>query len=816
LKYLKYMAVVLLILAVLAAAFHLYRESIVRAFANSVLSEQNIAITEIAIDSLRTDYVHLSYLVLEQDNGTRLQISGLSFPLNYSAGGHNRITADEFELVPPGTAQQPPALADILRTFLQMPDLVRNSEIAVSSVRLPGVPLINDFLWKTASDGQQLSFAIEQAHVGLIVDSPVSGEHKAHVTVGIDDTRDAASLALSIADSVGGLSVDGSTAIKLTAWLTTLKSVGMLPGSIQSLSADLDGHVTLALYDDALQPVTVTAELSLPGEFSADYRVADGFLVHAQARSAEQIRLHINYPAFDWSAEIGEVYARVQINDNDELPLHLSGLTCRAGILCTTKSSLETGPLQFGGTTIANLKLAATLALAMSDSTRISVAPDLSLTMTGIDAPGYMASSVQLMQTSGAQLEIDDTGWRGDIERLELLFETLSDRQSLTATVPVTLDTLQFRDSGTTVTTNMFVQPATAALTWNDIGVVAPGAKGNVSFREQQVAALLSVTDDTGSLAAQLDVSYDLASDSGSILVHGAELDFEQAQLSSQLLEWPYAWDIVSGKWTSEVKLNWTGNAAATAYSGTASQRVTGLAVQYKDVAFTGLNTTITTTIDPSAGVTFSPASLSVDLLDVGVPVRSINAEFALDVADKSVQVDKVSMSLLGGQLLADPFRFGLNEEERYDIVLRPKSIQLQFMLDLAEFRDIKLSGSISGVIPMAITGKTITVTDGRLESDPPGGVIRYLPGLDAGDGPLDLVSRALANFQFESLTSDVNYTENGDLKQQMRLTGINPDMDDRQPVILNLGVENNIPSMLKSLQAARSIEEILERNSAN
>ena len=53
------------------------------------------------------------------------------------------------------------------------------------------------------------------------------------------------------------------------------------------------------------------------------------------------------------------------------------------------------------------------------------------------------------------------------------------------------------------------------------------------------------------------------------------------------------------------------------------------------------------------------------------------------------------------------------------------------------------------------------------------------------------------------------------DLKLQMRLTGINPDMDETQPVILNLGVENNVPQLLRSLQATRSIEEILEKRSA-
>lgn len=121
----------------------------------------------------------------------------------------------------------------------------------------------------------------------------------------------------------------------------------------------------------------------------------------------------------------------------------------------------------------------------------------------------------------------------------------------------------------------------------------------------------------------------------------------------------------------------------------------------------------------------------------------------------------------------------------------------------------------------MKVNETSVTIVDGRLESDPPGGVIRYGAGDDSGEDTapateLGLVTRALSNFQFDSLTADVNYTDKGDLILQMRLTGINPDMDALQPVILNLSVENNIPQLLRSLRATRTIEDILERRSAN
>jgi hypothetical protein len=104
------------------------------------------------------------------------------------------------------------------------------------------------------------------------------------------------------------------------------------------------------------------------------------------------------------------------------------------------------------------------------------------------------------------------------------------------------------------------------------------------------------------------------------------------------------------------------------------------------------------------------------------------------------------------------------------------------------------------------------------IDGEAPGGVIRYLPGIapdDTGATGIDLVTRALSNFEYETLTAEVDYSKDGNLKLQMQLTGRNPDMESDRPIVLNLGVENNIPQMLKSLQAARAVEEILERRLA-
>jgi hypothetical protein len=220
----------------------------------------------------------------------------------------------------------------------------------------------------------------------------------------------------------------------------------------------------------------------------------------------------------------------------------------------------------------------------------------------------------------------------------------------------------------------------------------------------------------------------------------------------------------------------------------------------------------LSASIDTQTGHDFQPTTLSLDLLDLGLPLSKIAAEFQIGGDLSSVQVDSLSIQVLGGTMRTDPFNYS-KDATATSIMVRLESIQLALMKSLAEFDSIDIEGSVSGVLPASIIGDHITVDKGRLESDDPGGAIRYRAGnTGADDSELGLVTRALSNFEYETLTSDVTYTEDGDLLLSMRLEGVNPDMDPTQPVVLNLNVENNIPKMLRSLQATRSIQEIFER----
>jgi len=249
-------------------------------------------------------------------------------------------------------------------------------------------------------------------------------------------------------------------------------------------------------------------------------------------------------------------------------------------------------------------------------------------------------------------------------------------------------------------------------------------------------------------------------------------------------------------------------------FDGQASLAAAGLAGFYGDTAFTGLSTRLKTSYQDGFGFVAEPSTITVALVETGLPVENLSADYTLDPNALSVDVENLQMTAFGGIIRADPFSFHTDTTSN-TLTLKAESIDLRELLSLQEFETIDVSGSIAAVLPLMIEDDTVTIVNGTLTGEPSGGVIRYRPVSlpdDSDVSSIAFATRVLSNFKFEKLSSDVNLTKDGDLNLQLRLTGRNPDLDEKRPVVLNLGVENNIPQMLRSLRAARAVEEILEK----
>jgi len=344
--------------------------------------------------------------------------------------------------------------------------------------------------------------------------------------------------------------------------------------------------------------------------------------------------------------------------------------------------------------------------------------------------------------------------------------------------------------------------------------ILAPTVRTDLLASNDRLSASARFTTPEGGVSGEAEVSHDLVDGHGSLSLETATIAFDKLGLSDVFTDWPYDFDIEAGLGKAEAGISWTGMGEQFAYEGTAAVNADSLAGRYADIAFVGFNSRLDIGLDSEAGFSLKPARFDVALVDIGFPVENISGTATPYLDESAVGVSELSMSVLGGTVTADPFRYEL-DAERNELTLRADGVQLPLMADLADLEAVTISGSVSGEIPVTIRGNKVVIDGGHLENDPPGGVIRYRGGAATGvvedTSQLGIVTRTLRNFEFDSLTSAVNYSRDGDLVLKMRLKGINPDVDPTQPVILNLSVENNVPQMLRSLQATRSIEDVLE-----
>jgi hypothetical protein len=300
-------------------------------------------------------------------------------------------------------------------------------------------------------------------------------------------------------------------------------------------------------------------------------------------------------------------------------------------------------------------------------------------------------------------------------------------------------------------------------------------------------------------------------------------LDGAGKSLSAYMAGWPYPFDLMTGTLAADVALQWQPPAAQPAteilaeegtLTATLSATLTDAAGYYDALFFRGLNTTLQASLDTSAAlpVNTPPLTLTIADIDVGLPLSNINVTFRIDRDAQTLFIDNFSGELLGGTLSVAAVSYDFTRE-RNAINLRFTGLRLDRMLALAEYDGVEANGAVSGLLPLTVTASGVEVAAGTLFAEAPGGTIHYVGDATAGAGNLglDLMNQALGNYQFESLESTIDYTPDGELLLAMKMQGHNPDMNDGQRINLNLNLSDNIPALLRSLQAGRAIQDFVE-----
>jgi hypothetical protein len=199
---------------------------------------------------------------------------------------------------------------------------------------------------------------------------------------------------------------------------------------------------------------------------------------------------------------------------------------------------------------------------------------------------------------------------------------------------------------------------------------------------------------------------------------------------------------------------------------------------------------------------------LKIGELNVGIEVSDIGLGFSAN--ESLLDVSVLNGNTLGGAFHAPPFRYAMNTgNTAFDLQI--SRLSLADVLAL-EGEEVTGSGYLSGVIPVTLTNDTLSVVQARLESEPPGGVIRYAGAAAAvaaaGQPGFDFALRALGDFNYQELSATVDYAEDGTLSVAISLVGNNPAVEDGRTIHYNLKVTENLPDLLLSLRLSDQLSQ--------
>lgn len=296
--------------------------------------------------------------------------------------------------------------------------------------------------------------------------------------------------------------------------------------------------------------------------------------------------------------------------------------------------------------------------------------------------------------------------------------------------------------------------------------------------------------------------------------------DNSKGKLSSHFSSWPFDADIQAGSLAAEAALNWRFNEGEIFLSGNSSQLLSNLSGHINDWGIVDLNMHHKMVISSLDDITsIDDGSISLSLLNIGVPIRDISAGFVLQTTKNILSVKQLNSHLFNGTVAVDDFDFGYVQGKT---LLKAKfdNIDISALMNQTGYKDVEAEGTIFGTLPIEIDPTTISVELGTFAARAPGGVIRYLPttqtALQSSNSAIQLVSDALKNYHYDTMDTSVVYTKSGDLSLGMKMKGRNPDLNNGQGINLNINIEDNIPQLLKSLQSSRVVTDLVSKKLKN
>jgi hypothetical protein len=244
-----------------------------------------------------------------------------------------------------------------------------------------------------------------------------------------------------------------------------------------------------------------------------------------------------------------------------------------------------------------------------------------------------------------------------------------------------------------------------------------------------------------------------------------------------------------------------------------------GLAGIYDRTALSGL--------DARARISLEHGRLRVELADLrlkefnpGIPVGplQLQADYSAPIEQPDqgqLNLRQAQAGVMGGTVHIAANQWKLAEAPLL-IPLELRGLQLNRLFTLYPAEGLAGTGTFDGHLPLRLSQHGIQVDRGRIAARTPGGRLQLrserIRALGSSNPTMQLVTQSLEDFHFTTLRSQVDYDPQGKLLLSMRLEGQNPAIEQGRPIHFNINLEEDIPSLLASLQLTDKVNEIIRR----
>lgn len=172
----------------------------------------------------------------------------------------------------------------------------------------------------------------------------------------------------------------------------------------------------------------------------------------------------------------------------------------------------------------------------------------------------------------------------------------------------------------------------------------------------------------------------------------------------------------------------------------------------------------------------------------------------------------RARLAVLGGQVQLEPSQVRLAQPR--PVPVKIKGLDIAQLLALYPAPGLKGEGLLDGQLALVLSSKGIRVEQGSIAARAPGYLQLSNPGMQAmakTNPAMELVVRALENFHYQQLSSNIRYDAEGQLQLGVRLEGQNPRLEGGRAIHFKINLEENLPTLLRSLQLAQRLSQRLQ-----